>query len=552
MRIAAYTTAFFIFLTLAGFGCAASATNMVVDFDATDLDANLAPGESGILNLVVMNAGGYAATNIEVHLPSTAIISADKKFYIGELAAGSSTTLPVAVRINPNAKTGLSAVNVRISFDGRDSSGQTVTADINTWDVPIRVYSKPVFQIEPWKIEYSKDNVDSLAMTGKLRSDVKDLQATLSSDCADVLGTSQKYVGSVSAGEGFELSFQIKPSTEGACSTSLQLEYTDESGNRAVENQSVGINVLGAGVDFKVEEVSYEPLGPGEKFSLDVKLINVGDAGAQDVTVSLGLADPFIPVDTTEKYVGDVDAGKTIDASFDISVSWDAEIAPYAVPLKVEYKVGGTSYSVEKNIGIDVSGDVQLEIIKVDTSRGNVQVNVANLGTRPAEGVKATLIMPQRNQSGQDEMSREEIAERQASMQERASSRGSSGSLGMLSGRPQRGGFTGRQAASSGTQGTVGGDQVDYKSDIKPTKETTFTFSSTPSGRATLVLEYAGPNNERVTQTEVLNLGASSGYSSSSDPFQGKGSGSPGKAGILLLGVVLAGGFIIYRRRKKK
>ncbi|MFH1835347.1 MAG: CARDB domain-containing protein, partial [Methanobacteriota archaeon] len=143
-------------------------------------------------------------------------------------------------------------------------------------------------------------------------------------------------------------------------------------------------------VDFKVMNVSYGSAGPGETVRVNVALKNVGKAKAEDATVSLSLSSPFVPVDTTERYVGPVGGGEIIQASFDVAIGWDAEIKPYSIPLKISYKVGGTSYNLTKDIGIDVTGKVILEIINVDTSRG-LQIDVANIGTRTAEGVKAIL-----------------------------------------------------------------------------------------------------------------------------------------------------------------
>ncbi|MFH1404375.1 MAG: hypothetical protein ABIH11_08920 [Candidatus Altiarchaeota archaeon] len=474
-------------------------TNMIVDFDSTTTDSSLGAGDSGIMNLVIENTGGRRAENVQIYIPSTARINMDKRFYIGRLDASESKTLPLMIRVNKDATTGLTAVNVRISFDGYKSDGTLERNQLTTWDVPLRIYGKPSFQIVPSKTTYFKDTLDDLTLKGTLLDPVKDLEATLSSSCITVIGSSRTHVGDLNKGQDFELKYPVKPVSSGACTASIILEYTDESGTSTTDNMSIGLNIEDAGVDFKVVNISYNPTGPGETVLVKLGLKNVGKADSRDTTVSLSLSEPFVPVDTPEKYLGTVPASQYVEADFAISVGWDAEIKAYAIPMTITYKVGGAVYNVSKSIGIDVGGSVILEIISIDTSRGNVRIEVANIGTRTADGVKATLDIPQT-----------------------ASNR-----TGMRPGRNDSNRSMGGSATDSPNDSTMpfargnltrtGGDTqsfVSYKSDIKSNKQTTFTFETTYTGPATLTLEYTGLNNNRVTETERLNLGGSGGASS--------------------------------------
>jgi hypothetical protein len=465
-------------------------TNVVVDFDSTTMDSSLSAGDSGIMNLVIENNGGRRGENIEVYLPSTGVVSIDKRFYIGKLEAGESKTFPVLVRVKNDAVTGLSAVNVRIKFDGFNYAGMDISNQLTTWNVPFRVYGKPSFQITPAETTYFKDTLGELVLEGMVLDPVKNLEATLSSSCITVIGSSRRYLGAIGAGKSFKINYPIKPTAAGACSASLLLQYTDESGSSATDNVTLGLNIDDAGIDFKIINISYEPTGPGETVSMLIGLKNVGKADSKDTTLSLSLSEPFVPVDTSEKYLGTVSAGQYVETQFDISVSWDAEIKAYAIPMTIFYKVGGMTYNVSKSIGIDVGGSIILEIMNIDTSRGNVRIEVANIGTRAADGVKATLEIP------------------------------SGGSAVNASGRPagfQRPGMnaTGGRPARNATM-AGGGVQsfVSYKSDIKANKQTTFTFDTTATGPATLKIEYTGLNNRRVTETERITLGSGRGFSS--------------------------------------
>lgn len=517
-------------------------TNMVVDFDLTGVDSNLRRGAEGTLNLVIKNTGGQIAEKVDVWIPGTNTIIVNKRFYIGRMDPGESKTIPVMIRVDDEARTGLNSVQVRINYDGFDSDGDRDSNQISSWEIPIRVYADPSFQIWPEKTTYFKDTIDKLVLTAKSQDDIEDLSVTLSSDCLTVIGSSRKYLREVEANENFTIEYDIKPSEEGACDNILSFSYLDEDGSRASDDVSLGINVEKAGVDFKIVNVSCLSASPGEKVRLDLAMRNVGKATADDVTLVLSLSDPFVPVDTTDIYVGEVMGGETIDASFNIAIGWDAEIKVHSLPLEIEYKVGGTSYSVEKDIGLDVSGNVLLEIINVETSGSSTRVEVVNLGTRDAEGVKATLVVG----SGAQMTT--------ASADTSGSTRGGEmmipGMRTMQRATETRETETQIETQSDRNQSGESQYLVDYKSDIKANKDTTFTFDGIVSGTATLILEYTDTNNKRVEQVEKITVGSAristTGTSSRIVRGSGTGIGTYLLYGVIIVMIV----FVIYRKYK--
>jgi len=496
---------------------------MVVDFDSTYLGSDIRPGDSGVLNLVVKNTGGSKAENVQLWLSSTALVNIDKKFYVGSLNTGESKTIPVILRAEKTAKTGLTTIQVYISYDGFDSDGKRDNNQLTTWEIPIRIYGNPAFQIAPSRTTYFKDSSDEIDLAGLTLSHVKDLEATLSSSCVTIIGSSRKYVGELTVNDTFNLTYQIKPATSGACIVSLRLSYTDESGSQASDNVSIGLNVEDAGVDFKVINVSYTPTGPGEQTDVKLLVKNVGSADADDVTVYLDLSSPFAPVGTSEKYLPKIQAGEDVEVDFGLAVTWDASTTSYSIPVDITYKVGGTSYNISKSIGIDVSGKVILEIMQVQSSGSSVRIDVANIGTRTADGVKATLITSG-SANAQSAFNRSRQSSENASQ-------------------------FGRNINQTQEQQRF----ISYKSDIKPSKQTTFTFSTSATGPATLEIEYTGINNERVTQTEKITL--SGGGSLSTTRVNSKSSSSISTTTIILAAVVLVIAYLAYRRirgRKSK
>lgn len=507
-------------------------TNIIVDLSATFVDSNLRKGDSGLLTLVVKNTGSQKAEQVEVWIKETTYVRVNKKFYIGTMNAQESKTLQVMITITHDAKTGLTSIPVTIYYDGYDSYGTKKENLYTNWEIPIRIYANPNFQVSAQRTDYFKGNIDNLTLVVSSEDYFKDLTLVLSSasNCITVIGSSRKYISEISPNKNFRLDYKIKPNTAGVCATLLSLSYIDASGNKASDEISIGLNIEDTTVDFKILNISYPSISPGDSIKIKLILKNVGKTEADDVTVQLSLNTPFVPINTNERYINKVLPDETFEVEFDIAVSWDAETKVYSIPLKILYKVGGISYIAEKDIGVDVSGKVLLEVINVATSRGTITIDVANLGTRTAEAVKATLTF----------YTSQEVPlaqERNFSQQQFSETRARFGN------RTQFGNF------SRVTQQSF----ISYKSDIKPGKQATFTFSTQGSGQALLTLEYTGLNNQRITQTERITIReAVGGGTNSTGGLRSSKSTNDLLVYALYFTIALILVFIIYRKLKNK
>ncbi|MBM3309771.1 MAG: hypothetical protein FJY77_05885, partial [Candidatus Altiarchaeales archaeon] len=99
-------------------GTALTATNLVLDYDSTGVDANLKPGDSGILTVVIENTGGYDAEAVQVWIPDTADVHVSRRWDIGNIEAGDTKTVTAAVNVDEDAKVGLHTLQARITYDG--------------------------------------------------------------------------------------------------------------------------------------------------------------------------------------------------------------------------------------------------------------------------------------------------------------------------------------------------------------------------------------------------------------------------------------------------
>lgn len=535
------------------------ATNIVVDFGNTGLDSELRAGDTGILTLVIKNIGGQPAKNVEVYLPTVGSVNIDKRFTLGTMASGDSKTMYAPIRVNKDAAVGLHIIQARVSYDGYTAEGLAKENQLSTLEIPVRIYGNPAFQITLNETTYYLDSIDELILEVSVKDAVKNLAATLTSDGFTVIGSSQKQLGDMNANQKTSLSYRIKPTKTGSCDAKIVFSYNDAAGGSRTETVSFGLNIQDAGVDFKILNISYDPTGPGEKVSVKTTIKNVGRQTAEDVTLTMELSDPFTTADTAEKYVGTVAGGETIEETFNLAISWSAATAVYSLPLKITYKVGGTTYSVKKDVGIDVGGQVILEVIDVSATGNTIKIDVANIGTRTADSVKATLIV------GEGAVTTGSTPSSTSQNEVRGGPAGNP--LSMLTGGNRRQTNTQNTETQNINQGmqktavnrtgnnTIAAQYVAYKSDIKATKQTTFTFNTMFSGTATLLLEYNGANNKRITQRIPITVGNPSSFSLSSKTLSGRGGGTDtttyllyGAGAVILLFI----GYKVYRKHKNK
>ena len=437
-----------------------SPTSLVVNYDLTKIDRDLKPGDSGTLIIVIQNTGGLPAKDVEASIsyPPQGI-SASVKSNLGTINPGASVTVRTLVTISDNVKPDTYLLSLKLSFtsESYNYAGMLKDEDVTSeWQIPVTVYGTPNFQLSVEKTEFYKDIASNLIIKGVAKGDLRNLDSRLSGDCVTVIGSEKKYVGDLEANRNFILNYTIKPNTAGTCSIDVSLNYFDNSGKSSSEATRIGLSVLEPDADIKILDVSFGTPSPGDVIELKIKVKNVGVIPAEGMTASLDLSSPFVPVRTSELYAGPIGENEEKEIIFLISVNPEAEIKAYKILLAIDYKIGGVEYSEKKDIGVDISGRVNLEVISVAIERDKLRIEVANTGTRTANAVKATL-----------------------------------------------------------TAGDL--TKISYKDKLSPTKQTTFSFDVPKEKTGKLVLEYTGSGNTRVSISEDIPIPSGGLLSTSSD-----------------------------------
>jgi len=378
---------------------AATATNLVLDYDSTTVDSNLKPGDSGILTVVVKNTGGYRAENVQIWIPDTGDVHVSKRWYIGNIEPGASNTVTTAINVDANAAVGLKTLQARITYNGFNSDGNKENNKAVSWDIPLRVYGKANFQFNSGALTYTENTIGELRVNVNSKVAVREVTSTLTSSCTSIVGSGRQYLGDMTANKNYSIVYQIKPSQTGICPMTLTLDYYDASGNEANENASIGINVERSSTDIKIADIEDGSLALGSVSDITLKIKNLGNTPASDLTVTLNLTSPFTPVKSSQKYVGEIKPDETGDAVFSISVDSSAKKKSYSIPVTVEYyDPAGNKQTTSMAIGLSVGGNADIEVTLdeketlVPGMTGKVTIGVVNRGFVDAKFLTIKLL----------------------------------------------------------------------------------------------------------------------------------------------------------------
>ena len=295
---------------------------------------------------------------------------------------------------------------------------------------------------------------------------------------------SRKYFQLIGPGSSIKTTYKFIVDGD-ALTNDYTLEFLVTSATLS-QKEEVSIDVQGNPqliVDSLVSTPAALEAGGSADLLLSIK--NVGTGKARNVLLNLNATPEIIPVFSSgTSFLGDILPGESKTALVSVNVDSGADQKTYIMTLDTSYQdESGAHIPSSVDLGIPVSGTVRLEILKIEHSsqREFVDVEIANKGTVEASSVEARLL--------------------------------------------------------------VNGElvDIDYISQIKPTKKTTFNFPYPGPGEAILEILYTGPNLEDAVLVKNILIPGDSGAS-----------GSVPGTGLVILIVLGAAGVFGYRYVKKK
>jgi hypothetical protein len=250
---------------------------------------------------------------------------------------------------------------------------------------------------------------------------------------------------------------------------------------------NIAVSVQGTSELLLDLETVPEHLEPSGRARIIATIKNVGTGAAKQMKASLdsGSEDiiPLLAGGTV--FVGDIAPGEEKQASLEFMIDSSAEYKTYVTTLTLNYKdESNTQQQKIYSVGIPITGTIKLDIIKMEPNyaRGRLDIEVANKGTTDAKSLEAVLVI---------------------------------------------------------NNETVG---IDYLSQLKSTKKTTFSFPLVYKGDGYLMIDYIGPGLEENSIKEDIVL-----------RFQPQGGdGTTSLITLILIAVVGYFAWKKYFRKKKK
>lgn len=144
-----------------------------------------------------------------------------------------------------------------------------------------------------------------------------------------------------------------------------------------------------------LEEVTPEPVEPGQDVTVKIRIINEGGEAAEDVSVKLNYDIPFFLKTTSDdpektKYLC---VGCSMDNTYYLIVDADAKSGLYPLTFEIFYKNVIVKPSETIDIKIVGKPDILLQTTNTDTNvtsgeKFNLEIQVDNIGTGIAKNIK--------------------------------------------------------------------------------------------------------------------------------------------------------------------
>jgi len=194
----------------------------------------------------------------------------------------------------------------------------------------------------------------------------------------------------------------------GAYSLTLQLEYTDTSDKTYVDSMQIGVAVNSVKPTERTRiaiqnfQVTPTKVFPGNESTVKLELKNWG-SNAYDVQAKLTIdsQSPFVSLNPTLVFVGDLRLNQTATVVYNLSISGDAAANLYRLPLVISYyDVNDQPDSLTEDISIRVHSIIGFRLLDIEPSTitaepgetVTIEADLLLLGTETVEFVEVEIV----------------------------------------------------------------------------------------------------------------------------------------------------------------
>ncbi len=194
----------------------------------------------------------------------------------------------------------------------------------------------------------------------------------------------------------------------GAYSLTLTLKYKDPDGVSYSDSLIIGLLVDSVQPTERTRiavqnfQITPTEVFPGDELTLEMELKNWG-ANAYDVQVQLAIdsQSPFVSLDPTLLFVGDLSSNQTARVIYNLRISGDVDASLYDLQLVISYyDVDDQPESLSEAISISVQSKIEFRLLDIQPSSitaepgemVTVEADLLLLGTETVDFVEARIV----------------------------------------------------------------------------------------------------------------------------------------------------------------
>ncbi len=304
------------------------------------------------LDAQVKNTGGKA-TNVVMAIDSQYFVATESSgLLLGDIPAGATANVKVPISTSPTMPSGVYSVPVTITYQDDLGSIQQATATLGTVQA---VKGFVDFSVIPTLDEASPGK--TIRMVLSVRNDgtllAHTLRCSVSSSSAFFLpvGSSQKLVGDIKAGETASVSYDLSISsvaTPGVYPVILSFDYLNKQGEpQTTITKTIGVEVVGVPKLAVITSTTPSPVTANGRYSLSVQVSNVGTTDVKSLTAEIG-GDSFTVLDNSNSiFIGTLKMDDYSQASFNVLVNKNVQPGKYPITVKMKFM---DAYNTEQEL----------------------------------------------------------------------------------------------------------------------------------------------------------------------------------------------------------
>lgn len=354
--------------------------------------AQVAPGQFGTVTFVVTN--GDAANSVQgitLEMSKSQYIIMDNRVIIGDLGPGSTVTLTLPFRVDPEAPSGIYPIDISVYGIAKAAFGTGTESQHKKVLMTIKVVRQPALQLslEEGQINEISDEVLLIKNSGGAARKIyiRIMNANLGFLNQDVV-----YVESVDKNVSLPVIIDARDANEGSQKIQFAITYEDELGNIYSETRELPISIKKESGDFIFTQTSQLITGKEGKMKLQLK--NEGD-NAQDIRLSI-TSNNIQLVGISEYKVGDLRRGEA--KVFEMPMLANVPPGSNVVKFNIKWVENGQNRESTRNVPIKVSSDADVGVYfdakptpLYSNGEYTISVTVSNLGSYPIEATTATF-----------------------------------------------------------------------------------------------------------------------------------------------------------------